>query len=37
MPYNTYLTLVKKRGMFIVVGIPSDEVKFKPMFLASSG
>ncbi|ETP53661.1 hypothetical protein F442_01478 [Phytophthora nicotianae P10297] len=31
MPYNTYLTLVKKRGTFIMVGVPNDEVKFKPI------
>ncbi|ETN15409.1 hypothetical protein PPTG_06683 [Phytophthora nicotianae INRA-310] len=33
MPYNTYLTLVKKRGTFIMVGVPNDEVKFKPMYV----
>ncbi|KAG6942117.1 hypothetical protein JG688_00018305 [Phytophthora aleatoria] len=37
MPYNTYLTLVKKRGTFIMVGVPNDEVKFKPMFVVAKG
>ncbi|OWZ09252.1 Mannitol dehydrogenase [Phytophthora megakarya] len=37
MPYNTYLTLVKKRGTFIMVGVPNDEVKFKPMFVVGKG
>ncbi|GMF25460.1 unnamed protein product [Phytophthora lilii] len=37
MPYNTYLTLVKKRGTFIMVGVPDDDVKFKPMFVVAKG
>ncbi|EEY65387.1 mannitol dehydrogenase, putative [Phytophthora infestans T30-4] len=37
MPYNTFLTLVKKRGIFVMVGVPNDEVKFKPMFVVAKG
>jgi len=35
MPYNTYLSLVKKRGTFIAVGVPNDEFKFNPMPLVA--
>ncbi|RLN55987.1 hypothetical protein BBJ29_007308 [Phytophthora kernoviae] len=37
MPYNTYLSLVKKRGTLIMVGVPNDDVKFKPMFVVAKG
>ncbi|KUF88452.1 formaldehyde dehydrogenase AdhA [Phytophthora nicotianae] len=37
LPYNTYLTLVKKRGTFIMVGVLNEEVKFKPMFVVAKG
>ncbi|KAG7385830.1 hypothetical protein PHYBOEH_008881 [Phytophthora boehmeriae] len=37
MPYNTYLSLVKKRGTFIMVGVPNDDVKFKPMLVVAKG
>ncbi|KAG6583084.1 mannitol dehydrogenase [Phytophthora cinnamomi] len=37
MPYNAYLALVKKRGTFIMVGVPNDEVKFRPMFVVAKG
>ncbi|KAK1946186.1 putative formaldehyde dehydrogenase AdhA [Phytophthora citrophthora] len=37
MPYNTYLSLLKKRGTFIMVGVPNDEVKFKPMLEVAKG
>lgn len=33
MPYNLYLGLVRKRGTFIMVGLPNDEVKFSPFFI----
>ncbi|RLN71413.1 hypothetical protein BBJ28_00023765, partial [Nothophytophthora sp. Chile5] len=33
MPYNLYLSLVRKRGTFIMVGLPNDEVKFTPGLL----
>ncbi|RLN73363.1 hypothetical protein BBJ28_00023610, partial [Nothophytophthora sp. Chile5] len=37
MPYNTYLGLVKKRGTFIMVGVPNDDVTFRPMLLVARG
>jgi alcohol dehydrogenase (NADP+) len=33
MPYNMYLSLLQKRGTFIMVGFPNDEVKFLPRLL----
>ncbi|GMF39408.1 unnamed protein product [Phytophthora fragariaefolia] len=33
MPYNLYLGLVRKRGTFIMVGLPNDDVKFSPFFI----
>ncbi|KAL3656832.1 hypothetical protein V7S43_018292 [Phytophthora oleae] len=33
MPYDLYLGLVRKRGTFIMVGLPSDQVKITPWFL----
>jgi alcohol dehydrogenase (NADP+) len=33
MPYNLYLSLVRKRGTFIMVGLPNDDVKFSPFFI----
>ncbi|KAG7376327.1 hypothetical protein PHYPSEUDO_013724 [Phytophthora pseudosyringae] len=33
MPYDLYLTLVRKRGTFIMVGVPNDQVKISPFFL----
>ncbi|RLN60800.1 hypothetical protein BBJ28_00022409, partial [Nothophytophthora sp. Chile5] len=33
MPYELYLSLVRKRGTFIMVGVPNDKVKFSPYFL----
>jgi alcohol dehydrogenase (NADP+) len=33
IPYNLYLSLVRKRGTFIMVGLPNDDVKFSPFFI----
>ncbi|GMF25458.1 unnamed protein product [Phytophthora lilii] len=33
MPYDLYLTLVRKRGTLIMVGIPNDQVKITPFLL----
>ncbi|KAJ8564062.1 hypothetical protein ON010_g7281 [Phytophthora cinnamomi] len=33
MPYDLYLSLVRKRGTFIMVGLPNDQVKITPWFL----
>ncbi|KAE8952830.1 hypothetical protein PF011_g32585 [Phytophthora fragariae] len=33
MPYNLYLSLVRKRGTFIMVGLPNDDVKLSPFFI----
>ncbi|KAG6583135.1 NADP-dependent alcohol dehydrogenase C 2 [Phytophthora cinnamomi] len=33
MPYDLYLSLVRKRGTFIMVGLPPDQVKITPWFL----
>ncbi|EEY63711.1 mannitol dehydrogenase, putative [Phytophthora infestans T30-4] len=33
MPCNLYLSLVRKRGTFIMVGLPDDDVKFSPFFI----
>lgn len=33
MPYDLYLGLVRKRGTFIMVGLPLDQVKITPWFL----
>ncbi|GMF48105.1 unnamed protein product [Phytophthora fragariaefolia] len=33
MPYNLYLSLVRKRGTFIMVGLPNDDMKFSPFFI----
>ncbi|RLN75717.1 hypothetical protein BBJ28_00001806 [Nothophytophthora sp. Chile5] len=37
MPYNTYLGLLRKRGTLIMLGLPNDEVKFKPIFVVARG
>uniref|UniRef100_H3GAV7 Enoyl reductase (ER) domain-containing protein n=1 Tax=Phytophthora ramorum TaxID=164328 RepID=H3GAV7_PHYRM len=33
MPYDLYLSLVRKRGTLIMVGIPNDGVKFSPFLI----
>ncbi|GMF56987.1 unnamed protein product [Phytophthora fragariaefolia] len=33
MPYDLYLSLVRKRGTIIMVGLPNDQVKITPWFL----
>ncbi|KAG2876428.1 hypothetical protein PC119_g27138 [Phytophthora cactorum] len=33
MPYNLYLSLVRKRGTFIMVGLPDDDMKFSPFLI----
>ncbi|RLN78588.1 hypothetical protein BBJ28_00001948 [Nothophytophthora sp. Chile5] len=33
LPYDLYLSLVRKRGTFIMVGVPNDQVKISPFFL----
>ncbi|OWZ23977.1 Mannitol dehydrogenase [Phytophthora megakarya] len=33
MPYDLYMSLVRKRGTFIMVGVPNDQVKITPWLL----
>ncbi|KAG7383899.1 hypothetical protein PHYBOEH_009739 [Phytophthora boehmeriae] len=33
MPYDLYMSLVRKRGTLIMVGLPEDQVKITPWFL----
>jgi alcohol dehydrogenase (NADP+) len=37
MPYNLYLSLLKPRGSLIMLGLPNDEVKFKPFYVVGMG
>ncbi|ETI38955.1 hypothetical protein L914_14828 [Phytophthora nicotianae] len=37
LPYNTYLSLVRKLGTLVVLGVPNDDIRFRPMFLVGNG
>ncbi|ETP52560.1 hypothetical protein F442_02448 [Phytophthora nicotianae P10297] len=33
MPYDLYMTLVRQRGTFIMLGVPNDQIKITPWLL----
>ncbi|RLN27280.1 hypothetical protein BBJ28_00021083 [Nothophytophthora sp. Chile5] len=37
MPYNMYLSLLRPLGTLIMLGLPNDDVKFKPFFVVGNG
>ncbi|KAG1700891.1 hypothetical protein DVH05_011777 [Phytophthora capsici] len=37
LPYNKYLGLVRKLGTLVMLGVPPDDVRFKPMFVVGNG
>lgn len=37
LPYNTYISLVRKLGTLVVLGVPPDNISFNPMLLVGTG
>jgi D-arabinose 1-dehydrogenase-like Zn-dependent alcohol dehydrogenase len=37
LPYDTYLSFIKPRGKLILVGLPNDDIKFKPFSVIAPG
>ncbi|GAB9477586.1 Mannitol dehydrogenase [Globisporangium polare] len=37
MPYSLFMSFLAVRGTCVMVGLPNDEVKFKPFFLVGNG